>query len=291
MNDDNRAAEEQTRRIRVETRIIGPEEAAELLVHNTRNRNARHNQVTRMAEDMLEGRWRENGETIKIAADGTLIDGQHRLLAIVKSGARLPMMIVSGLHIEAQETIDIGAARTAADALRFDGMSQVTRLAAVARAVIMYTQRIPFPSHPMVVEFARAEADTLSLATDLAVRVHTDIGGGVAVYGTAAHVLMEVSVSDAIDFMEMMAGEIGVSRGHPVHALRLKFKQLGRARMAKSITALDQHVAFMIKAWNLCVDGQDASLIRVGDTERETLTPKPPKTPLSVLRAEREGAQ
>ena len=38
-----------------------------------------------------------NGEPIQIAEDGTLLNGQHRLNAVIESGATVPMLVVRGL--------------------------------------------------------------------------------------------------------------------------------------------------------------------------------------------------
>jgi hypothetical protein len=275
--------------VQVVRRLIGPEEAAELLARNTRNRNPRQAQVAKLAADMAAGRWSQNGETVKVAIDGTLIDGQHRMLAVVQAGVKLPMLVVEGLGISAQETIDIGAARTTGDVLRLDGMSQSTRVAAVARGVLMYRNKVSQLSNPEIVEFVRAETDTLQLATELSIRVHRDLGGGVAITGAAAYYLLKVSVSDAIDFMEMFSGEIGVSRGHPVHALRSRFKGI-KQRSTKNLGVIRELLPVIFKAWNLCVEGQQASLIRVGDTERDSLAPLLPSIPLAQLRAAYEEA-
>ena len=50
-----------------------------------KQRNRRRDTVTAYAEDMAAGRWKENGETIKFDSEGRLIDGQHRLAAVVKA--------------------------------------------------------------------------------------------------------------------------------------------------------------------------------------------------------------
>ena len=60
---------------------ITPELAHEWLGFNTHNRNIRQRIVTAYAADMTGGDWQWNGESIKFAEDGTLLDGQHRLAA------------------------------------------------------------------------------------------------------------------------------------------------------------------------------------------------------------------
>ena len=66
--------------------MVTPELAAEWLTHNTHNRGLKPIAIKRFAEDMTTGDWQWNGESIRFAADGTLLDGQNRLHAIVDSG-------------------------------------------------------------------------------------------------------------------------------------------------------------------------------------------------------------
>ncbi|MDO0930218.1 hypothetical protein QQY66_00225 [Streptomyces sp. DG2A-72] len=60
---------------------IGPVDVSPALArhwlteHNTHNRSLRPRVVAAYARDMHAGRWMDNGETIKFAADGTLLDG------------------------------------------------------------------------------------------------------------------------------------------------------------------------------------------------------------------------
>jgi hypothetical protein len=65
---------------------ITPKQAQVILAHNDRNRSLASSRVTVYSGAMLAGEWRMNGETIKFNGDGTLLDGQHRLAAVVRSG-------------------------------------------------------------------------------------------------------------------------------------------------------------------------------------------------------------
>ena len=66
--------------------LITPKLAKELLLKNNSNRRITKSFVTTYANDMREGRWKGNtAEFIKIADDGDILDGQHRLLAIIET--------------------------------------------------------------------------------------------------------------------------------------------------------------------------------------------------------------
>lgn len=93
--------------------LVTPEIAAEMLTHNTNNyRSASEQTVARYALDMKSGRWKENGEPIQFSEDGTLLNGQHRLKAIVKSSATIPMLVVRGIE-NGMAYFDFGSNRSA----------------------------------------------------------------------------------------------------------------------------------------------------------------------------------
>jgi len=96
---------------------ITPELATTWLRANRNNRPVRRRHVSFLASEILAGHWQMNGQAIIISDDEQVLDGQHRLLAIIEAGRQVQSMIVFGISKEAFKTIDTGAVRTPADAL------------------------------------------------------------------------------------------------------------------------------------------------------------------------------
>lgn len=97
-----------------------------MLSFNTKNRSICRSEVQKHAREMREGRWMLNGQTVKFTGDsllalGRLLDGQHRLMAIVMSGVAVPMLVAYGVPEESYGTIDFGRRRTAGDILCANG--------------------------------------------------------------------------------------------------------------------------------------------------------------------------
>lgn len=65
--------------------------------------------------------WKLNGESIKFDKEGCLMDGQHRLHAIIKSGVSVRTFVIWGLDREVMDTLDSGSNRTGASRLSIDG--------------------------------------------------------------------------------------------------------------------------------------------------------------------------
>jgi hypothetical protein len=111
---------------------ISPDTAAAWLRCNRLNRPVRRNHVAFLAREIESGLWQMNGQPIVISENEDVLDGQHRLLAVIESGITIKTLVVYGIGKEAFKTIDTGAARSGADALSvwFPG-----RLAGVTKSV------------------------------------------------------------------------------------------------------------------------------------------------------------
>lgn len=71
-----------------------PEKAAKILEGNTANRKMRTSHVKHLAQQMGKMRWKKTPTPIVITKRSrTLIDGQHRLQAIIMSGASVAMTV------------------------------------------------------------------------------------------------------------------------------------------------------------------------------------------------------
>lgn len=118
---------------------ITPKQAETWLKFNLKNnRKQSESHIAYLAEQMKKGFWELNGEAIKFDTSNNLIDGQHRLQAIVKSGVTVKSLVVKGVPTEFFYTIDQGKARTIANALSFDGYANTNNLS----AAINYVNRI-----------------------------------------------------------------------------------------------------------------------------------------------------
>jgi len=96
---------------------ITPAEATNWLRCNEHNRPVRKNHVIFLANEIRAGNWQVNGQPIVIADNEQVLDGQHRLLAIIEAGIPIKTLVVYGITEQAFSTIDTGAVRSSADAL------------------------------------------------------------------------------------------------------------------------------------------------------------------------------
>lgn len=105
---------------------------------NFRNRSLKPAVVRRYAADMIVGRWKENGESIVVDEFGAVIDGQHRLRALISCGKSFGFVVVQGVSRDAFDTLDMGKNRTSTDTLQVSGMKNASSVAAVLRLIVDY---------------------------------------------------------------------------------------------------------------------------------------------------------
>jgi succinate dehydrogenase flavin-adding protein (antitoxin of CptAB toxin-antitoxin module) len=102
--------------MKITQKIITPEIASKFLEYNVSNRPILKQHVKKLAADMVADRWETTHQGIAIA--GTierpvrLLDGQHRLSAIIQSNKPVLMLVCENMTEEAFKHIDAGKTRT-----------------------------------------------------------------------------------------------------------------------------------------------------------------------------------
>jgi len=93
---------------------INPDLAAAWLDKNENNRPINWNYVAQLARDMKAGRWRLTHQGIAFDTQGRLIDGQHRLWAVIEADVTVPMRVFFNEPAENIVHIDGNCPRQAA---------------------------------------------------------------------------------------------------------------------------------------------------------------------------------
>jgi hypothetical protein len=115
--------------------LVTPQMAQNWLQTNENNRRVQQDRVKLYAAAMARGGWHFTHQGIAFYEDGRLADGQHRLLAIVLSGASVWMNVTYGLKLPAATAVDAGRPRNLTNAMHFMGMDTRNKFVPVARAL------------------------------------------------------------------------------------------------------------------------------------------------------------
>lgn len=248
----------------IDIEIITPDLAQQYLLTNTHNRNVRWHTVDTYARDMTNGNWQYNGDPLRFATDGTLLDGQHRLHAIVQSGETIKMVVMRGLFAHQQHTLDTGIKRSFGDVLRLRGEKNVNALAAIIRGVALWEQTGSLRSTTI--------SNTALLDTLLK---YPQLRDPITVLSYAAKELKlpfvalgccwwrfgQVNATDCDAFFERLTSAQDHHDGEPVYALRRALLSIPRSTN-RSTTLRPMHAsALLIKAFNKYRAGEEASVM------------------------------
>ena len=267
---------------------VTPQMAQDLLgTQGGRNRNLDPNLVRKFVDDILEDRW---GATslLQVDAAGCLVDGQHRLQAVVKAARPVRFALATGVPPESFRSIDQGKPRSAAHPLTNDGHLRAFSLAAVLRWVWRYERaepgRVPsancYISTGVVYETLERHPGTeqsIALvgkyAKDLRPLVTETMVAFVHYMGS------RTSPTKADDFVESLATTIGLTKDSPVRQLH---RLLRTNASAQRKLRRDDMYAYCGKAW-LCYEaGKPMNALKRHDSEpfpifRFDKRPRPPK--------------
>lgn len=108
--------------VNINLETITPDVARHLLSKNISNRSLRPMKVDEYTRQMRSGDWQITHQGIAINKHGQLIDGQHRLTAVVRSGVTVQMFVARGFDAEDHRglMVDTGIKRTVADVYGID---------------------------------------------------------------------------------------------------------------------------------------------------------------------------
>lgn len=119
---------------------VTPELASSWLSSNDKNRSISRPHVLRLAEAMKNGQWSLNGQTISFDDNGRLLDGQHRLSAVVESGVTVQMSVAIGVTdpgaFVTYDTLQLK--RGAHHIAEMFGVKSANKAAAAARVILAW---------------------------------------------------------------------------------------------------------------------------------------------------------
>lgn len=262
---------------------ITPAVATKLLESNTHNRTLSQSKVDAYAREMKKGLWDErNGETIKIADDGVILDGQHRLWAVVESGVTLEFLVVRDLPRSAFKTIDIGKLRSSGDIVGIAGITQPNQIAAAATVILGYRKKkITIDGNSIatrllkseIIDFSLENAESLQASLKAAFNhgVGKVTGPGPAIgmhFLFTRHSKVEGREELADAFFYQLGTGIFDNRASPEgHPIRLLRERLIHNKSALSRFSVGTILAMMVKTWNAYAAGRSLRSFRIAKGE------------------------
>lgn len=244
---------------------ITPQMAEKYLARNRQpNRHLKESHILRLARDMRHGRWRCNGESLIFDRDGNVLDGQHRLHAIVRSNTAIDTWVIYGIDPDVMSTLDRGSLRNMADVLGMHGEASCTQLAAALTWLWAYEHGGLQTHHHKGNNPTTGEMEELLLkhpalraSCPYAKRSASLIPGGL---GAALHYLfMQKDAPLASTFFAKLADGEQLSKTDGIYQLR---ERLQKNRMERRKLPVIDLAALTIKAWNAHRTGTPVGVLR-----------------------------
>lgn len=252
---------------------ISPATAAAWLEHNTHNRTLDPRTVAVYARDMAAGRWHFTGEAVKWSTGGVLLDGQHRLAAVVESGVPVKMVVVRGLVPESQDSMDIGRRRTAGDALGLHGEKRSTNLAATAKLILTDGDRRNYrPTQSEVLALIAGDPAIRIIVNDILPPLQIKV----TTLSLQAYVywrLDRIDSSDTAKFFDALSTLADMPAGSPILALHKRLS--AHARRGSSRIYRQEVCSYFFQAWNSWRKGETRVIVKLGYVDGRVSVPEP----------------
>ena len=244
---------------------VTPSMAALWLAANKQNRGVSKSALAAYVKDMQEGRWLFTGEPISFDADGHLLNGQHRLTAIIQSGVTLPFLVVRGLASEAQDAMDKGRKRSVSDQLGISGYASTGVLAALAKMVLAYEagtlmgQQGREFTHTQIMEVAKSN----SWMQHAAVIGDRYFQRGLRLPPTSLAMLVWLAGPTASGDVEAWMQSMVESRTDGVGDPRLALlRRLASASLAREKVTSAEWASALVRCWNASVQGDQMTIVK-----------------------------
>jgi hypothetical protein len=238
----------------VEMMDISPEFAGQLLVRRHKNqRPLKEHYVFELSQAMVEGRWRWTADVIRLDKDLRVIDGQHRLSAVVKSGITLKDALVATVETkDAILSIDQNRPRNLNDLRATRGQRQLSRLvtgAIIAESCDWYGWRgMPRELQIRTIDECKFTAALEGLTTGSGNRRATLTVGALS----GALRCMRSNVVEATKFFDAVFAMTPIIDGKEVQMVRVLYTFLAESKASTSSTAprAIEHAHKSVTAYN-----------------------------------------
>lgn len=261
--------------------IITPAMATEYLNSNTANRNIRNRVVESYARDIREGNWKFTGEAIKFSKSGTLLDGQHRLFAVIEANAPIKALVIRNLDDETQEVMDTGAKRAASDAVNMKGYKNSTTMSAAARYIITFksgslqvNKEMARVTHSEILNFIEKNPVLEEYAVDcVAMKATSDLSASLMT--ASLFLLSEADSEQAKEFMTTVGTGLNLQPNTSLYALVNRLREI---RKHRTYVPPAEYLSLVIRAWNKWRKGESVKTLPLRTSGNNTI-----KIPSKVL--------
>lgn len=198
-----------------EWKIWTPADAANAMTKCSGQRNLNNNRVRLYAREMAAGRWTTGVDPIVFDEDDNLINGQHRLAAVILAKIPVTVLTVRGMPRAAIRSIDMGAPRRTADLVKiYDGMVWSTNYCAIANRMMHGIGHHGYTISPGEIrEFGLRHRENITIALEATNKMPPGVRVA-AVGAVIARALYTIQPSKLLEAADVLVTSIASKPGH-----------------------------------------------------------------------------
>lgn len=270
--------------MRFKVELMTPEAAGKLLTRTEElgytNRSLRKRKVEKFAHAITAGQWQATHQAVAVSPDGGVLDGQHRLAAVVASGQAVEMTVARNAPPESFGVIDNGTARTAADALKIEGYTDTNILSAMVRGFLGYRAVVGTTESFQIAHELTTTSDVIEFlddkrqqeATLAALTTARRVAGQLARHGLTSSIGIsemlvrllpnEVGVTTAAEFYLRLGDGVMLGPQSPILAARRWFTGDSGYERVENKLRRPTAIGVLTKALNDYALGEERHIIR-----------------------------
>lgn len=276
-------------KFRIEDLLITPEMASSMIAKSAASGRKNYRKfdnlhARKLAQDMVEGRWRNNGDPVRVAVDGLIEDGQHRMSAIVQSGIPIRMIVYFDFDAEAIDVrlLDTGKGRNLGTHLAAAGLPNSSLIASTVKLALVYqrgewatTENLPRHAlrdsecHEYVEAWKETLIDCAALANRCRRVATVSLVGALLFVGCRGAKPSERE--QAVEFVEKLANGSDLKLDDPVYSLRRRLMDSRSSKFKRLTPYADRNL--MTTGWNKHVSGKPCRIIQLTDRCPEEILP------------------
>jgi hypothetical protein len=251
---------------------IPPGLAKKYLATMPKNRRVRKKHADNLTLLMKDGHWKKTGDAIRFNQKGELIDGQHRLMAVIASGITIRTLVIREVPNNAFMDLDTGAVRSPGDLLSIAGHKFSNNIASIIRLANSILEiedgkvgPTSFGKRKMppatLLKWGRDYGDGLLDAVKITTTADArNVCRPPSVFGALYFLFADYNPKAAKEFFETLAegADFEYRKEDPIYVLR---RTLLGMREKKHLKRPNYYkAAITIKAWNLYQDRQKSKM-------------------------------
>jgi len=218
---------------------------------------------------MRDGQWQADGAPIRIDSQRRLLDGKHRLEAIIEADMPIEFVVISGIDSAAQLVMDTGKPRSLENHLEIHEVPNARGAASATRFLWDYENGVlawrgdvkkrPYPTLPQTAALYEKRASDIQDGVAQAQSVFRYVRMSKAVLAGMWPVLAAIDFDDASEFYDRLARKI--MDGAEIDSVEVLTRRMANQNRPSfgGLLSIRIQAAFLIKAWNSYRSGEPMS--------------------------------